>query len=248
MKKTLFNIGLVCAAALLMTSCCFRSRCVSSGKTIVVNRHTDNFSSINIEFPCKVHFLQGATTSVKVKGTEGLVKKVETSVNGGTLTISGKGGHNWNLFSFDEGNVDVYITSPELSEVNITGSGDFVSKRPIKSSQLTLSVTGSGDILISNVTCDALRSEIIGSGDVEINGLTCQTANYSITGSGDITAKQNNVAQTSVSISGSGDMDISGENCGSVTGEISGSGDIYLKGQFKPVNVQVSGSGGLHQK
>ena len=154
----------------------------------------------------------------------------------------------WNLFSFDEGNVDVYITSPELSEVNITGSGDFVSKRPIKSSQLTLSDTGSGDILISNVTCDALRSEIIGSGDVEINGLTCQTANYSITGSGDITAKQNNVAQTSVSISGSGDMDISGENCGSVTGEISGSGDIYLKGQFKPVNVQVSGSGGLHQK
>ena len=65
----------------------------------------------------------------------------------------------------------VIASSPSLDEVDIKGSADVYLKGTIKGVDLTLNITGSGDIEAENLQYTNLSAYIKGSGDIDVKNV-----------------------------------------------------------------------------
>jgi len=171
-----------------------------------------------------VIYTQGNTYKVVVKGREEVVDNLQMISDGHTLSISTKKN---NKFSFTDGNVEIYVTSPQLNSVLLKGSGDFEAAR-IDADKIQLSLIGSGDIDVKNIKCEQLDVHLKGSGDVEIKRVECVNSTLHLKGSGDIDAYYSRCRQVTADLFGSGDIKISGRP-GKIRKTVRGSGDITIK-------------------
>ena len=199
------------------------------------NVETTGFHRINILGSCDVKFTQGDSISIRVEATEKRLDDIVVESDGETLTIKNKDDdkaintannkNNQKVVSiFDySGAATVYITAPSLDAVAIYGAGDFECKDYLKTSQLSLSIMGSGDIDVDNLDAGLLDISIKGAGDVNL--------------------KMRNVNETRADISGSGDVEMYCTNCNLATVNISGVGDVLIKGDMKDVKKTISGVG-----
>lgn len=215
----------------------------------------DNFDKISLTGNIDVIFSQGSKTSVVIVGNRKDIDKVEAEVKGSTLFISTKtekknvGGVTVKTTKFiDE--VKVKVASKDLKEVKITGNGDFKATTDIKTDNLNLNVSGSGDMEFKKVTADAAKATIAGSGDISIKKLDTKNLNTSIAGSGEIeidnVTDRCDVAQ--LSIAGSGDMKMKFEGCRDLRCKIAGSGEMELKGKVGDYSSAISGSGEIDKR
>lgn len=143
------------------------------------------------------------------------------------------------------GDVVVKITSPELTKVSCTGSGDFVATTDIKSEDLEFSISGSGNVKLQNVTAGKLHLSTAGSGNMDIQQAHTEDLNVEVAGSGGMNL--NNVVSTCkkacLSVVGSGDINTVFSNCQELECGIAGSGRIGLKGKVVNYKSSVFGSG-----
>ena len=143
------------------------------------------------------------------------------------------------------GDVVVKITSPELTKVSCTGSGDFVATTDIKSEDLEFSISGSGNVKLQNVTAGKLHLSTAGSGNMDIQQAHTEDLNVEVAGSGGMNL--NNVVSTCkkarLSVFGSGDINTAFSNCQELECGIAGSGRIGLKGKVVNYKSSVFGSG-----
>jgi autotransporter translocation and assembly factor TamB len=139
---------------------------------------------------------------------------------------------------------NVFITVPDLKEINVSGSGDITGRGVFRTGgDLTVMVSGSGNIDMQ-LECADLNSRVSGSGDIELSG-QCEEADLSISGSGSIGGSDFNCKNARVQISGSGDVKLDVESYLDVS--ISGSGDVIYGGQPK-IKSRISGSGEINHK
>ena len=163
------------------------------------------------------------------------------------------------------GDVVVKITSPELTKVSCTGSGDFVATTDIKSEDLEFSISGSGNVKLQNVTAGKLHLSTAGSGNVKLQNVTAGKLHLSTAGAANMDIQQahtedlnvevagsggmnlNNVVSTCkkacLSVVGSGDINTAFSNCQELECGIAGSGRIGLKGKVVNYKSSVFGSG-----
>ena len=143
------------------------------------------------------------------------------------------------------GDVVVKITSPELTKVSCTGSGDFVATTDIKSEDLEFSISGSGNVKLQNVTAGKLHLSTAGSGNMDIQQAHTEDLNVEVAGSGGMNL--NNVVSTCkkarLTVVGSGDINTAFSNCQELECGIAGSGRIGLKGKVVNYKSSVFGSG-----
>lgn len=247
--KKFFSILVLSIAALTTTF---------AAKPKVIDKYVSirPFSEIEIKGSTRVLFTQGDTTSVVVHGLEEAVENVIVEHSNNTLIISQKGTQ-VNSFSdlfnaFRKQTLDetlvVYVTSPDLTEIRLTGSGDFKVKGSLDTDNLIIRLTGSGDIDFNSIVCDNLKAELQGSGDIDIKFLESVTSTFNLRGSGDIDVKQHKVRRTDIDLLGSGDVEVYCSRCDEVNASIKGSGDIKLSGDIKTLNRSVKGSGDIIMK
>ena len=118
-------------------------------------------------------------------------------------------------------NIQVTVTLPVLSGLNISGSGDIQALGNFTGSNtMDAKISGSGNIFIEQGITDYFYCNILGSGDIQAFGLQSRKAETNTSGSG------------SIQLSASDELKV----------KISGSGDVYYKGS-PTVSVQISGSG-----
>ncbi|MGN1156500.1 MAG: head GIN domain-containing protein, partial [Agathobacter sp.] len=215
----------------------------------------DNFDKISLMGNIDVIFSQDSKTSVVIVGNRKDIDKVEAEVKGSTLVISTKtekknvGGVTVKTTKFiDE--VKVKVASKNLKEVKITGSGDFKATTDIKTDNLNLNISGSGDMEFKKVTADAAKVNIAGSGDISMKQIDTKNLNTSIAGSGEIeidnVTDRCDIAQ--LSIAGSGEMKMKFEGCRDLRCKIAGSGEIELKGKVGDYTSAISGMGEIDKK
>lgn len=235
-----------------------------SKKTTVTteNRKTAAFKRISMSGPIDVIYTQGKTCSVKVTSSSERMKDIKTGVNNGTLFISYE---NKTSTSFTVSNIGdlfravggkgsgcdgitVYVTSPDIIGINLTGSGDFVSHNRIDTDKMVLRLCGSGDITLHDVICDEIDTELVGSGDIKLPKTDVLRSKISLVGSGDIEINQRNTRHTEISLKGSGDINVTfaGNKCGTANASLYGPGDITLSGQLKSLKKTSLGSGDFH--
>ena len=220
MKKLLLFI----LAAILVTSCIKKFRVTNdlrplpaANKEIGVNY----FNSIGVAGNVDVYYVQGTRNFVKFEGPESALKNYGVEVRGEKLHIAPK--DNSLIFSDDDQDVKIYVSSTDLVEVGIAGSGEFYANNHVDTDHMRLKIAGSGDIYMNDLICDDVDCDIAGSGDIKLGQVVTGTAK--------------------LTIAGSGDMDVNLQKCGSVVVKIAGSGDVKLRGRTDHSDWKVAGSG-----
>ena len=214
----------------------------SAGEKVTKEYRVDNFTKVQISGPFDVTYEQrSGKPTVVVSSSDGIPEELDAWVEGKTLHIGFRGNKVSFFFLPD---IKVKVTSEQLDEVKINGSGDFEQLGEMKTESMTVSIVGSGDVKMNNVNCTGLlKTQVTGSGDLAVQQATCARAEVSISGSGDVKLHRLKSATLKGSIKGSGDIDIDGEGQ-EAEYSISGSGDIdALDFVAKNIAVKVRGAG-----
>jgi len=253
MKKILILAGIL---VFIITSCLKELFCLEgNGKIETQSRNALSINQIENTTSIDVVYKKANTVSITVKAESNLLSHIMTEATNGNLRI--RTDPRSLCFNASERPL-ITITSPEIDELVLTGSGDF-SADTISGNSFTISLTGSGDIFVDKIACDDLSAKITGSGDIKLVNSTIQNPDLLITGSGDLEIKGTAdsghlritgsgdiksgefVISTAIeTISGSGNIYTYVEN--SLTAVISGSGNIYLQGD-PAINQTITGSG-----
>ena len=204
-------------------------------------RNVKGFTGISLSVSADIYLSQANDYKVEIEADADYLEKIETVVDGNILKIKNK-----DHFSFDfhSKKVKIYISMPQVSSISISGSGDILAQTVIKTEDLKVKISGSGNVKIDNLSVKNLEMGISGSGDINLAGAdVAESASYSISGSGDIDNQNLQCKKVDIHVSGSGDVRVWVVD--ELNAKVSGSGDVYYKGR-PVVNANTSGSGGIH--
>ncbi|MFC2151880.1 head GIN domain-containing protein [Bacteroidota bacterium] len=200
-------------------------------------REVGDFNEIGLSIPANLYLTQGSKNEVVIEADEDLLEKIETEVNGTSLNIKFEKWYNYK----GVGKINVYITVKEIKKLVVSGSGDIIAKSAINADKLAFIVSGSGSILIDDLTTQKVYAMITGSGDVRIEGSSKPNElDVTVTGSGDFESAKLEFKVADLNITGSGSIHtfVTEELEASITG----SGKIYYKGS-PLIDANITGSG-----
>lgn len=233
MKKEFISVALV--AAIALASCMdMGERVNGNGNIKSETRHVNNASKIRLMGDMDV-IVDPGPTSVRVELDDNVIPYIVTSLEDGWLEIRTK--ENTSIHSSK--GIKVYITTPNITDLDATGSGDIkCNQRFSTDNTMSFVVTGSGDIN-ADINAPKIAAQISGSGNLHISGET-KDVSINIAGSGNYDGPQLKAENADVSISGSGDADLFAD--GKLKASVVGSGNIKYKGNAS-VEKQIVGSG-----
>ena len=220
---------------------------VFDDETVTEKRALKGFEEVEVLGSPTVYYTQADTFSVVVKGAKGVVENIITEVDDHTLKVRNRGKVGiFNVSIRDVGEAAVFVTSPDIIGIRVSGSGDFISERPVDSDKIEIQLRGSGDIRLENLICDDCATSVIGSGDASVRRLEARRVSASLIGSGNINLGLWKVDDTQLQVTGSGDIDADfHEGCQKLDCELRGSGDITLNGQVSHLSKHKTGSGDI---
>lgn len=210
----------------------------------------------NLKPAASLHYVQQpGAPGVEVTVDQNLVEDLDIHIKGNTLYINSKGRRKISPTQLDirvhsealaklsyAGPIGVSIDSPVCSdalEIVLAGSGEIRSSHRIDAGSLKIELSGSGDIVLTDILCRHLTGNLTGSGDIRLKGQAEEGA-YQLTGSGDIKAFDCLVGKLACHITGSGDIRAHATN--KLINSITGSGDIVYKGTPR-IDCSITGSG-----
>lgn len=179
------------------------------------------------------------TASVLLRCSESCMKSVDVEVSEtGTLRLSCN-----IVLGRDNADIVAYVSGPSLEKLHVNGSSEFECKDAMVVPDMIVSISGSGDVELSEVKAGNLSCSVQGSGDMKIVKAVSENAKFSIAGSGDIEASLYDAKHTEIGIAGSGDIALKMNACGHAEAEIAGSGAIELTGELDTLVKNIAGSG-----
>ncbi|WP_026728767.1 head GIN domain-containing protein [Flavobacterium denitrificans] len=238
MKKIIQSV--VCSALLVgFTANAQTEKINGNGNVVTQTRTTSEYDAIKISGFFDVDLVAGKEGKITIKGEENILNVIVVEVEDNALKIHVKKGTNVHPSSGKK--VEITVPFEKISELNLSGSGDIVSRNQIKNDSFTVRLSGSGDIDL-DVASNSFDFSLSGSGDVKLKGSSDNVV-VKLSGSGDIDAANLKSKNATVNVSGSGDVKV---NCNeSITARVSGSGDIKYAGNPEKRDAKVSGSGSV---
>lgn len=208
---------------------------ITNGQVTRETRTVTDFSSIALATSAEVILVQGSPRKVELEGSRDDLNKLITRTEGKTLVIKNEPG-SWRM-----GQVKIYITTPEVEKLTVSGSGDIRCETALQANEFRAEVSGSGSIYANQLSANAVDANVTGSGDIQLAGKK-QVSNMDIqiTGSGDIRVSEIPAAKVHVTITGSGSATVYAAE--ELETHITGSGDVRYKGN-PTVNANTTGSG-----
>lgn len=232
MKQILYAISIV-LLAILSYSCSFNA---VKGNGVIETKE------INISDYKEIKFSGGSTlvyeqktdvpAYLRIELDENLFPLLEVSSDNGQLKI----GKTQNI---SPTTYNIYTNSSELQKLAASGSIKAHLKGNIKTSDLKISISGSGKVTIDSLESHSLVADISGSGNFDITGKT-SILDTSISGSGKINTINLQADTVLCNVSGSGNYKVVVEKYLKV--RISGSGEVRYKGDPQ-IEQSISGSG-----
>lgn len=184
----------------------------------------EQFNEIEVAGSMQVFFSQDKNCSLRIEAPQEMKDKIVTNVNGKSLLISTKDEMVGIDASFPMSDVKVYVTSPLIKDVEMSGSGTFTATSPIDATRFDIDLNGSGNIFLEGLlSCNYLDIELKGSGDIKIS--------------------EAKVDKLETEVSGSGNINFENITANSINNTISGAGNIKLKGSAKSNTQSITGAG-----
>ena len=237
MKKSYLLIA-VCLMVLSTACAQWNSEKIrGNGDMVTQTRNVGDYDGVKLVGSMNVQLVSGSEGKLSIEAESNLQEYIVTEVKDGMLKITTEKGYN--LSPKEE----ILITVPveSISELSVTGSGDIWTKDKLRSSNMKIQVTGSGDLKLDLEVQD-LEGMVTGSGDIEIMGKS-QNLDCTVTGSGDFDAFGLQADNVEARVSGSGDIMVYAAK--SLKASVSGSGDITYKGNPEKQDFKTHGSGSV---
>lgn len=228
-RRTLIAVLALGVSGIGLVGCGF----VSAGPTATEDRDVPSGTTgVHVEGTGDVTF-QAGDPALTVTAGRNTLERIETEERSGVLQLHVDGG-----FLNSPGPIDYELSLPELTAVEIEGSGS-VTGRAAPADQLTVLIDGSGDIHLTEIDAEDLTVVISGSGSIKLGG-TVENLDVLIEGSGEFHGNRLTATTAATSIEGSGDIDVMATE--SLDASISGSGTIRHTGGGE-VTEQIDGAG-----
>jgi hypothetical protein len=206
------------------------------------SRDLKGFTRVNFGVSGDLYINIGKEFKLELEGSKSLLEDIVTEVSSGKLIIKKE---NWRMNMNEK--VTIRITMPELDGLGVSGSGKAEVLDPIKTTDLDLSVSGSGRLVTGEIAVTNIECGISGSGSIEIRGNgTAVDGEISISGSGNYSGEALKMTTAEISISGSGNCSCSVVD--SLEAHVSGSGNVTYSGKPEKVDARVSGSGKIRSR
>ena len=187
-----------------------------SGVAATQVRSVDAFSSLDLDGGNNVVIHIGAAQSVVVKGDDNLLARVTTEVQSGKLVIGNTPGR-----MSSKTPMSVEVSVPSLD---------------------TLTLSGSGNIIVSGVDAESFTVSLPGSGTLTASGTTSRL-DVTVDGSGTVQFSRLVAADVKATIEGSGSIFVSATK--SLDALVSGTGSILYAGNPQQVTKSVTGTGSI---
>lgn len=222
-------------------SCIFRKINGKTGNAILLSKELNikDYDAIHLTCSGDVEYRQDtlANPYLQISIDKNLYPYLKIDVVGNTLEI-GTEDH----LSLNPSQFKIFTNSKNIRDVLVEGSGDVVLKGQVNSKELTIEITGSGDVSAEDLLCEKAEIRTAGSGDITLKGSGTE-AIYKVEGSGDINNAGFSTQDLECYLSGSGDVKAYVNR--DLKAYLLGSGDLYYKGAPKNVIQSVKGSGDI---
>ncbi|MGI8634763.1 MAG: GIN domain-containing protein, partial [Segetibacter sp.] len=140
-------------------------RVKGSGNIISEARPVGNAEKIKVLGDIDVFIAQGPN-AVKVEGDDNVLQYIETVSDDNWFEIRTR--DNINLSTSKP--VKVYITTPKITDLNVSGSGNIKCNQKFSTDDNTsFNISGSGDIEVT-INAPKVEARISGSGNLHISG------------------------------------------------------------------------------
>lgn len=225
---------------LLVTPGCKDLTCFSVTGDVVDRPYwIADINSLEMHCEGEVFLASGDSQSVVLRSDEQLFKVLQFHITNGKLIME---------FSEDcvedIGRFELYITTTQdFQTIDLRSSGTVVASDSLQATNLTVKVSGSGGVTLSEAHSETMDLQVSGSGNIIVGAVdTLNSSVNRITGSGDIRTFNVISRDVMVNSSGSGNMEVHAID--TLHGSITGSGNVRYKGQ-PGIDVSETGSGQL---
>ncbi|MCM4151278.1 DUF2807 domain-containing protein [Arenibacter sp. N53] len=211
-----------------------------NGNVTTIERTTSDYDHIAISGSFEIELVEGREGKIILVGDENILDHIITEVTSNKLVVKVEEGYNLNLSLWKKG-VSITIPVEHINSLSLSGSGDIVGKKTIKTDFFETSMSGSGDIALS-LDATSVKASMSGSGDMALSGITTNFEAF-ISGSGDINAYDLIADNVVATVSGSANIEVTANT--KLDAKVSGSGDIDYRGNPEKISSKVSGSGDI---
>ena len=205
-----------------------------SGSIVEETFQFSEFKGLRLKCSADIFITQGEEFSVVAESQANILDNLDLQLDGDVLEIDLDGCNR-------DFQLSLFITMPELTFLKISGSGNITGENLFTSENLTLRISGSGNMDL-DLDYQTVNTKITGSGNMDLRGL-CDEFDYTISGSGDINSFGLISDDGFIDITGSGDTEVFVNEFLSV--KITGSGDVLFKGNPAEITSNITGSGDL---
>ncbi len=237
MKYLLKLSATICAILFFSCNISINSRRINgNGKLASDVRNVSSATKIKLMGDMDV-IINTGNTGVKVEADENIIPYIRTEMDGDWLEIKTENNLNINT----KNPVRVYITTPRITDVEVTGSGNVTTESKFDAdNKIGFSITGSGNITF-NVNAPRINANITGSGTLHVLGET-RDVSVNVAGSGNYEGRELKAENAKVTIAGSGDANLFADQ--NLQVKIMGSGSVKYRGNAA-VDKQIMGSGSV---
>ncbi len=208
-----------------------------SGNMTKEERNVGAFKRVSAKGSMDVYITQGPAKAAVIEAEDNIAPLIELENRGEELVVRLKRGTNVNT----RREMKVYLTSPEIEGINLSGSGNVKLENKITNdNSMEVSLSGSGD-MEGELNAPDIKASIAGSGNVKLAGET-KNLDLSIAGSGDFRGADLMSENVDVNIAGSGNANVHASV--KLDASIMGSGNVRYKGSPQ-VSSKVMGSGAV---
>jgi len=211
-----------------------------NGNMTQVTRDLKTYDAVHVSGFFDVFLVAGEEGKIELEGESNLLDHVITEIRGNVLDIKTENGVN--LQPSNNNMITITVPFKDLDEVNLSGSGDVVSRDRITATSFSTALAGSGDVVLE-VEATTVKASLSGSGDLTLKGKT-QEVELNLSGSGDIHAGELKATDADLSVAGSGDISLHCDG-GTLKARVAGSGDIEYSGKPSREDSKVVGSGSI---
>ncbi|OJJ23341.1 hypothetical protein BKI52_02990 [marine bacterium AO1-C] len=200
-------------------------------------RELPTFNSLLHNISGNIVWKQGDEQRVEIQATPEVLEQITTEVKGGGLLYIGYRDPN---FQLNDNKLYIFITTPEIKAIRLSGSGNLESKNRWDVENLSLAISGSGNMDI-RLKANKLMAQISGSGNINLKGKS-DDCEIGVNGAGQFAGYKFKVENCRAKLSGSGSCALYVKDQLSVA--IVGSGSMTYKGNPN-VSKLIEGSGSL---
>jgi len=199
-----------------------------------------SFDAIDIKGSAVVRIVQGDVDRAVVEGGDEAKALVHLTISRDTLRISATG--DWKFWNSKR--VAVTVTVRNLRRLSVSGAADVTASGPLRTSILTVDISGAGLARFDQLQADELRFSVSGQGDGQVAG-TADRLRVHISGHSEFRGEDLRTRVADVSVSGVGELKLWVTQ--ELTASFSGVGTVDYWGS-PTVRRSIAGVGKLNDR